>query len=160
MHDFIVSAPHNSEISSALTVKILKCHPDAQVPTYATPGAACFDFYSIEDAEVGTLNTSHVFRTGLKFEIPEGWVMMIFSRSGHGFKNDIRLANCVGIIDSDYRGEVMVKLTSDRMRLNEIFKGDRIAQGMLVPVLRVQFTVSEAILSSDRGEGGFGSTGR
>jgi len=142
------------------TLKIVKVHPKACVPTYGSKGAACFDLYSIGSGELGALNSSRIFRTGLKFEVPEGWVLMIFSRSGHGFKDDIRLANCVGIIDSDYRGEVMVKLTADKMKMYDVYAGDRIAQGMLVESFQVGFEVTEAILSSDRGESGFGSTGK
>lgn len=141
-------------------LKIVKVHPDAQIPTYGSKGAACFDLYSVESGNIGTLVTSKSFRTGLKFQIPDGWVLLIFSRSGHGFNSDVRLANCVGVIDSDYKGEVMVKLTADRMQNFDVFKGDRIAQGMLVESFQVGFEVTESILSSDRGENGFGSTGR
>lgn len=142
------------------TLKIVKVHPDAQIPTYGSKGAACFDLYSVESGNIGTLVTSKSFRTGLKFQLPDGWVLLIFSRSGHGFNSDVRLANCVGVIDSDYKGEVMVKLTADRMQNFDVFKGDRIAQGMLVESFQVGFEVTEAILSSDRGENGFGSTGK
>lgn len=94
-------------------MKIKKLHPAAVVPTYGTEGAACFDLYAVQpEAEIRVVDTATV-RTGLAFEVPQGFVMLVFSRSGHGFKNDVRLANCVGVIDSDYRGELMVKLTND-----------------------------------------------
>lgn len=142
-----------------MNLNIVKCHPEAKEPTYATEGSACFDFYAIEDGHLGTLNSTKTFRTGLKFEIPKGFGMMIFSRSGMGFKNDIRLANCVGIIDSDYRDEVMIKLTADKMVPYDVHAGDRIAQGWVVPICRVGFNVTDTILSTDR-VGGFGSTGK
>src|SRR5690606_29317518 len=119
-----------------------------------------FDLAALEGAHVAT---RAVIRTGLSFEIPEGHVMLIFSRSGHGFKNNIRLANCVGVIDADYRGEVMVKLTHDR-RFGDfdfpVEPGDRIAQVMVIPFPRVTFEEVEELSSTERGEGGFGSTGQ
>ena len=97
-----------------MRIKIKKLSPLAKEPTYATDGSGCFDLYSTNivpmlvqegwPVEVGT---------GLAFEIPLGYGMFILSRSGHGFKFDTRLANCVGFIDSDYRGEIKVKLTCD-----------------------------------------------
>ena len=151
-----------------LNVKAL--HPDAIVPQYATVGAACFDLHALMEkawvegpeasAQVNP-GTPTVIRTGLAFEIPDGYVMLIFSRSGHGFKNDIRLANCVGVIDSDYRGEVQVKLTNDNSEGNflTVKHGDRIAQAMIVPVERVELVQVDDLSSTERGEGGFGSTG-
>src|SRR5690606_14138784 len=94
------------------------------------------------------------FATGLAFEVPPGWVMLIFSRSGHGFNSNTRLANCVGVIDSDYRGEVKVKLTSDGGFL-KVYDGDRIAQAMLVPAVAVQLVEVDKLSATDRGEGGF-----
>jgi dUTP pyrophosphatase len=146
-----------------LNVKAL--HPDAIVPQYATDGAACFDLHALipdvpKEACVFPIKPAAI-RTGLAFEIPDGYVMLIFSRSGHGFKNDIRLANCVGVIDSDYRGEVQVKLSNDNpqgLRF-DVKHGDRIAQAMIVPVERVELVQVDELSSTSRGEGGFGSTG-
>lgn len=137
------------------TLKVKRLHPDAKLPTYATAGAACFDLAALRGGEVEPTNR---FRTGLAFEVPAGHVMLVFSRSGHGFNNDVRLANCVGVIDSDYRGEVEVKLTADGAPVY-VTSGDRIAQAMVLPVQ--QFTILEAaeLSVTDRGEGGFGSTG-
>lgn len=143
-------------------LKFNKMHSDAQVPTYGSEHAACFDLYSIHSDYLHSNYSSAIFNTGLAFEIPIGWVMLIFSRSGHGFKSDVRLANCVGVIDADYRGEVMVKLTLDvidelsGMRVN---RGDRIAQAMLVPVETVEFIEADQLSDTERGAGGFGSTG-
>jgi len=89
--------------------------------------------------------------------------MLIFSRSGHGFKNDARLANCVGVIDSDYRGEVAVKMTSDRQFSDAhalvVRNGDRIAQAMIIPFPKIKFEEVDELGSTERGTGGFGSTG-
>ena len=153
-----------------MKLKVKALHPEAMIPQYATEGAACFDLHALMEkswtegpesyAQVNP-GTPTVIRTGLAFEIPEEHVMLIFSRSGHGFKNDIRLANCVGVIDSDYRGEVQVKLTNDNSDGNflTVKHGDRIAQAMIVPVERVELVQVDELSSTERGEGGFGSTG-
>lgn len=143
-----------------MKLKVKKLHPDAIIPTYATDGAACFDLYSIEeDGVVHNGKVCRVFRTGLAFEIPDGYQMLVFSRSGHGFNKNVRLANCVGVIDSDYRGEVAVKLTADVFGALLVCKGDRIAQAQLMPVHRVTFEEVTELTETERGAGGFGSTG-
>lgn len=155
-----------------IQLPVQKLDPKAVIPQYATVGSACFDLFAIEEASIGAHNTSQVLRTGLAFEVPKGWVMKIYSRSGHGFKHGARLANCVGIIDSDYRGEVMVKLSidvdkyvngwpvtpSDANKLS-IRPGDRIAQAMLERVEIVEFVQVSEVNKTERGNGGFGSTG-
>jgi dUTP pyrophosphatase len=156
-----------------MKIKVKKLYQDAQLPEYATDGSGCFDIraYVPDDVlprgavraatEVGNGDTV-VFDTGLSFEIPKGHVMMIYSRSGHGFKNDVRLSNCVGVIDSDYRGELKVKLTGD---FNDgentllVFDGDRIAQGMVIPVKKIEFEEATKLSTTKRGGKGFGSTG-
>jgi dUTP pyrophosphatase len=153
------------------TLKIKKLHPNAKKPIYATDGAGCFDLVAATvDGKVHV--GSNVWGgypitcgTGLAFEIPEGWVMLIFSRSGHGFKHDTRLANCVGVIDSDYRGEVHVKLTCDRECNDDeiplfVRPGDRIAQAMLVRAENWAFKFVDDLSSTVRGAGGLGSTGK
>ena len=152
-----------------MKIKVQKLHPDAVVPTYITPGAACFDLYALDGGWVGAVNAENaeqktvskgaaVFRTGLAFEVPAGHVMLIFSRSGHGFNHDVRLSNCVGVIDSDYRGEVKVKLRSEEKPF-AVHSGDRIAQAMILPVPAVEIELAETLSSTQRGTGGFGSTG-
>lgn len=140
-----------------INVKIKKLHPDAIMPTYGSDGAACFDLHCIGSAYV---DSYYVFDTGLAFEIPEGHVMLVFSRSGHGFNNDIRLANCVGVIDHDYRGDVKVKLRCDSLRGGlAVKRGDRIAQAMIIPYPKVGFVWAVELSDTDRGACGFGSTG-
>ena len=155
-----------------MNIKVKKLWDSAKLPTYATDGSGCFDLYWSPDyklvpafdgiiAQVLLEPTSPVFSTGLCFAIPEGHVMLIFSRSNHGFLNNVRLANCVGVIDSDYRGEVKIKLRNDDPK-NFFFVtiGDRIAQAMVIPIDKVQFEQVEELDTTTRGEGGFGSTGR
>lgn len=144
-----------------MEIKVKKLTEDALLPVYGTEGAACFDLMCSEKGPF-TLhhdNDSLVINTGLSFEIPDGYVMLVFSRSGQGFNKDVRLANCVGVIDSDYRGEVKVKLTKDVRNGTYAFDyGDAIAQAMIIPVPRVGFIEVDELSSTERGEGGFGST--
>jgi dUTP pyrophosphatase len=138
-----------------MNVNLKLGHPDAKVPSYATEGSACFDISAVEG---GLLNPTFIAATGLYFEIPKEHVMLVFSRSGMGFKDDVRLSNCVGVIDSDYRGELKVKLKADGDR-KQCNKGDRIAQGIVLPYEQVQFILAERLNDTERGVGGFGSTG-
>jgi dUTP pyrophosphatase len=140
-------------------VKVKKLSSTAVLPVYATSGSACFDIATTSDSVDITPGTSAVLKTDLAFEIPPGHVMMVYSRSGHGFKNGIRLANCTGVIDSDYRGELMVKLHNDSKSTFSISRGDRIAQAMIVAVDQVLFETAEDLSDTERGSGGFGSTG-
>jgi dUTP pyrophosphatase len=146
-----------------MKTKFKKVHPLAVAPVYATPGAACFDLTAADDGVPHKLDAlARVYRTGLAFEIPAGHVMLVYSRSGHGFNQAIRLSNSVGVIDADYRGEVMVSLRLDASVgavVNSPRAGERIAQAMIVPVDRVEFEESDELSETARGAGGFGSTG-
>lgn len=142
-----------------MKVKVKRLYESAKLPTYATDGSGCFDIYTMLNGDTD-YNAPHTYSTGLAFEIPEDHVMLIFSRSGHGFKNDVRLSNCVGVIDSDYRGELKVKLSCDKQGWGlEVNAGDRIAQGMVIPYKKVQFEEVDSLSETTRGEGGFGSSG-
>lgn len=153
---------------TATKLRVKKLHPDAVLPRYATNGAACFDLHAVTDSAPGVqvLHGSPLtVRTGLAFEVPAGHVMLVYSRSGHGFKNNVRLANCVGVVDSDYRGEVLVRLACDDPLYSldkalTIKHGDRIAQAMLVQVPTVDIELAETLSDTERGAGGFGSTGK
>lgn len=142
-----------------LTICFKALDEKARAPIFATEGAACFDLASIESATI-PLRGSATFRTGLAFDVPEDHVMLVFSRSGHGFKSGVRLSNCVGVIDSDYRGEVKVKLFNDESVAFRVEEGDRIAQAMILPVPRIQFKKVDELSTTARGENGFGSTGK
>ena len=138
-------------------IKIKRLHPSAVIPSYATDGSGCFDITALE--MVQQEGNTAVYTTGLAFELPPGKVLMIYSRSGHGFNRGIRLANCVGVIDSDYRGEVAVKLTRDNDGIWFPSAGDRIAQGLIQDAQQVLFVEVEELSKTARGTGGFGSTG-
>lgn len=128
-------------------------------PRYATEGAACFDLQAAASIRILAGETT-LIPTGLAFQIPEGYKLDIYSRSGLSIKHDLALANGTGIIDSDYRGEVMVALYNRADRPRFIERGDRIAQAMLVPVPKVHLIQVDELESTERGDGGFGSTGR
>jgi dUTP pyrophosphatase len=142
-----------------MNIKVKTLSTLAHLPAYATTGAACFDIATTSDGVDIAPGGSAVLKTDLAFEIPPGHVMMVYSRSGHGFKNGVRLANGTGVIDSDYRGELMVKLHNDGNRVFSVNRGDRIAQAMIVPVQQVEFKTAEELTNTDRGTSGFGSTG-
>ena len=141
-----------------MQIKVKRLTELARLPTLATTGAACFDIYTTHQHNQSVLNNVPVvFNTGLAFEIPENHVMLVFSRSGHGFKHDVRLANAVGVIDSDFRGELKIKLTADNLPY-VVAPNERIAQVMILPVPMATFTEVATLSDTVRGTGGFGST--
>lgn len=143
-----------------MNIKIKLIHPLAKAPTYATDGSGCFDLYAIDDGSPALIYPV-VIDTGLQVEVPEDHVMLIFSRSGHGFHHDVRLSNCVGVIDADYRGSIKVKLAADQSRnLLYIKPGDRVAQALVVHAPRCSFSLVHELSETARGDGGFGSTGQ
>lgn len=143
-----------------MQIRFTKLTEDAITPTYATDGSAAFDLYAtaIPPMYVGDARPV-VFQTGIAVEVPQDHVLLIFSRSGHGFKAGVRLANCVGVIDPDYRGSIDVKLTADSGGGLMVHAGDRIAQGLIVPAIRVELQEVDSLSDTYRGQGGFGSTG-
>lgn len=145
-----------------MQLKVKRLNEAAQLPTYGSQGAACFDIRACipDEAAFSTMHHPSVtVPTGLAFEVPEDHVMLVFSRSGHGFKNNTRLANCVGVIDSDYRGELMVKLTRDDADTLWVDHNERIAQAMIIPVQQVELIEVEELSDTARGTAGLGSTG-
>lgn len=144
------------------TVKIKLDHSDARLPAYMSPGAACFDLFAAAEPEYDSLGNA-LIDTGLCFEIPIGYGMRVYSRSGQGFKHSVSLVNSVGVIDSDYRGRVMVKLKADSVEgqnyLDTIRVGDSVAQAEIFKIEQVNFEVSHTLSETVRGDKGFGSTG-
>jgi dUTP pyrophosphatase len=138
-------------------MKIKLTHPNAKVPTYGTPCSACFDLYAVEDAVIPPGEQAAI-PTGLRVEIPADKMMKIYSRSGHGFRNGVRLANGTGIIDCDYREELMVLLRNDGKAPFYIKAGNRIAQARLEVNEMTEFEVVDELSNTER-NGGLGSTG-
>lgn len=141
-----------------MDVKIKKLCSEAVIPTYQTDGSAGADLYSIEGAVIEAGQTK-IIKTGLAMEIPLGFVGLIYARSGLASKRGLAPANKVGVIDSDYRGEIMVALYNQSSQTQSIDKGERIAQFVIAPAYQADFEVVDEITDTDRGQGGFGSTG-
>ena len=145
-----------------LEVKILDDRIRSMLPRYATAGAAGLDLRACIDAPL-TLQAgdSHLVRAGIAIHLGDpGYAAMLLPRSGLGSKHGIVLGNLVGLIDSDYQGEVLVSVWNRGKSVFTIQPLDRIAQLVVVPVVQVEFEVVEEFAASSRGAGGFGSTGR
>lgn len=142
-------------------VRIKKLHPDAVIPTYGTPFAAGADLYACMDSSV-TIEPGQTqfIHTGLAVEIPVGFAGLVYARSGLACKKGIAPANKVGVIDADYRGEIMVALHNHSSEVVTIESRERIAQLVITPFLTAQFEETDELGDTERGEGGFGSTGR
>ena len=143
------------------TIAVKKLDENATLPTYGSEFAAGADLYALTDEEIffkpGETKLVH---TGIALEIPEGYAGFIYARSGLASKRGLAPANKVGVIDADYRGEVMVALHNHSQIEQSIMPKERIAQLVIAPFLKAEFYESEALSDTVRGEGGFGSTGR
>lgn len=132
----------------------------AQVPTYAHDSDACADMYSMEDIEIPAHFKSVPVKTGVHIQLPEGWVAMLFPRSSIGAKTPLRLSNSAGIIDSGYRGPLGVLYDNISDSDYTINAGDRIAQLLVMPSYRFRVEKVDTLDDTDRGQGGFGSSGK
>ena len=132
----------------------------AQVPTYAHDTDAAADLYAMETTVVEGHTRGNKIRTGVKIQLPEGWLAFILPRSSIGMKTPLRLSNSVGLIDSGYRGELGVLYDNISDEPYTINAGDRIAQLLVMPSYRFKANVVDSLEDSDRGEGGFGASGK
>jgi len=139
-----------------LEIKIKKLNSDAKIPTYGTEHAAGFDIYSIEEYTLKPGET-YAVKTGIAMEVPHGKCLLIWDRSGMGFKGIHRFA---GLIDSDYRGEIKIVLHNSKKEDYKIEKGDRIAQGIIQDYYKIKFIEVDELSDTKRGEGWNNSTGR
>ena len=142
-------------------VKIKKLRDNAIIPTYGSEFAAGADLYAaIDEAVTIEPGETKMIPTGLAFEIPVGFAGFVYARSGLACKRGLAPANKVGVIDSDYRGEVMTALHNHGKEAQLIEAGERIAQMVIAPYITANFILSDELVDTVRGEGGFGSTGR
>ena len=142
-------------------VNIKKLNPKAVVPTYGSQYSAGADLYACIDSDVIIQpHTTILIKTGLSIEIPEGYAGLIYARSGLASKKGLAPANKVGVVDSDYRGEVMVALHNHTDIAAVVEDGERVAQLVITPFLKAQFNLVDEHTDTVRGDGGFGSTGR
>ena len=143
-----------------ISMNVKKLCDKATLPVYASEYAAGADLYACLDEPVTIEpNETKLIKTGLAMAIPEGLAGLIYARSGLASKRGLAPANKVGVIDSDYRGEVMVALHNHGTTPQTVEHGERIAQLVLAPVINASFNIVDDLDSTARGEGGFGSTG-
>lgn len=142
-----------------MNISIQKLHPDAILPQYGSADAAGADLCSIEEITIAPGETKLV-HTGLAMAIPQGYGGFIFARSGLATKRGLAPANKVGVVDADYRGEVMVALYNQGTTEQTILKGERIAQMVFLPCPQATLELCDSLEETERGNGGFGSTGR
>lgn len=141
-------------------VNFKRLNEHAKIPTYGSLDAGCCDLYAAIDRPIAIApHTTEKIGTGLAFELPRGTFAAIFARSGIATKRGLRPANCVGICDCDYRGEYIVALHNDTDFVQYVQPQERIAQMTLVPYIYMNFYEIEELSDTERGEGGFGSTG-
>lgn len=144
-----------------MIVKVKKISPNAILPTYGSPQSAGADLYALMEGDSLLIPAGEtaLIGTGLTFEIPEGYVGLVYARSGLATKRGLAPANKVGVIDSDYRGELKVALFNQSGKEQTIAAGERIAQLVIAPYLSATFEEADALSDTARGSGGFGSTG-
>ena len=152
--DTAVEKYHSYAIELPMTVDA-----GATVPTYAHDSDAAADLYAKETQTLGPHTNGNKIHTGIKIQLPEGWLALILPRSSMGAKTPLRLSNSVGLIDSGYRGEIMAMYDNISDEYYTINNGDRIAQMLVMPSYRFLPKVVDTLTDSDRGEGGFGSSG-
>lgn len=145
-----------------ILVTIKKMRENACLPAYATPGAAAADLYAAPDGPVTLAPGAWAsIPTGVAVALPSrDYVALVFGRSGLGFAHGVTLVNAVGVIDADYRGEIAVGLINHGSAPYTVRPGDRIAQMAVMPIARADFLQAEKLPGTERGVGGFGSTGK
>ncbi len=144
-----------------MKVNVKKLDPNAIIPTYGTEFAAGADLYALTEGTVELApNETKLIKTGIAMEIPKGYVGLVYARSGLACKRGLAPANKVGVIDADYRGEIMVALHNHSDRIASIENGERIAQMVIAPFITADYNEVEELSDTDRGSGGFGSTGK
>ena len=143
------------------SIHVKKLSPNAILPTYGSQEAAGADLYALSDGDI-TIEPGQtvLVHTGIAMEIPEGMGGFIYARSGLASKKGLAPANKVGVIDSDYRGEIMVALHNHGNDAQTVDGGERVAQISIVPFLKAEFSEADILTETVRGEGGFGSTGK
>ena len=144
-----------------MKIQVKKLRSDALLPSSGSRFAAGYDLYACMDAPVEIApHTTVKIGTGLSLAVPEGYFGAIFARSGLASKQGLRPANCVGVCDSDYRGEYIIAVHNDGESAQRIAPGDRIAQLVVLPCLALDFEEVDELGGTERGAGGFGSTGK
>jgi len=148
-----------SSMEYKVNCKIKKLHPDAKIPKYSKDGDACVDLHTV-GYTINEFKNQITYSTGISIEMPTGYVGLVFPRSSIG-RTRLFLSNSVGVIDSGYRGEIVANFNMTNSQDTTIYEtGERICQLMILPYPKIEFTEVDELSSSERGEGGFGSTGK
>ncbi len=143
-----------------MKVNVKKLRDNAVLPTYGSESAAGADLYAATDEDIAIAPGETVkVPTGIAAEIPEGYAGFIYARSGLATKKGLAPANKVGVVDSDYRGEIIVALHNHSKETQVVERGERVAQFVIAPYLKVEYEFADDLSETERGEGGFGSTG-
>ncbi|MBQ8740819.1 MAG: dUTP diphosphatase [Clostridia bacterium] len=141
-------------------IKFIKLNDNAIVPSYGTPFAAGADLYALLDEDIKIESGETVLiHTGIAMQIPDGYAGFVFARSGIATKRGLAPANKVGVIDSDYRGEIMVPIHNHSDKTQEIAVGERVAQMVIMPYAKAKFVETDILDDTVRATSGFGSTG-
>lgn len=144
-----------------MKIKVKRVSPTAVIPTRGSGAAAGYDLYAdLSENLTIAPHTTVTVDTGLQFELPEGYFAGIYARSGIATREGLRPANCVGVCDSDYRGNYMIALHNDSNEARTVTVHEKIAQMIVMPYLPLEFEEAETLSDTARGEGGFGSTGK
>ena len=142
-----------------MKINFKKLTKNAVTPTYGSEFSAGADLYAADENVKIAPGETKVIHTGIAVEIPEGLVGLIYARSGLATKKGLAPANKVGVIDSDYRGEIMVALHNHGSEIQSVSAGDRVAQMVIAPFIKAEYTEADELSETVRGQGGFGSTG-
>ncbi len=156
-----ISEKHSERVTKKMKINIKKLDERAIIPTYGSEFSAGADLYALSDTDI-TIEPGEtvLVHTGIALEIPCGYGGFIFARSGLASKKGLAPANKVGVVDADYRGEVMVALHNHSASAATVSSGERIAQMVIMPFLAADFFEVDELSETVRGDGGFGSTGR
>lgn len=142
-------------------IRVKQLRPGAKLPTYGTAGAAGADLYAcLEEDAVILPGQTRFLPTGIALEVPQGCAGLVYARSGLACKRGLAPANKVGVVDSDYRGEILVALHNHGDQPQTICDGERVAQLLITPVLTPEYGWSQKLSDTQRNEKGFGSTGK
>lgn len=143
-----------------MNIQIKKLNKNAILPYHGSEESAGYDLCALLEEPIDIKpNETVMIHTGLAMSIPNGYFGACYPRSGLASKKGLRLANCVGVVDADYRGEVMIPLHNDSNEIQTIYNGDRLCQMIIQPFMKIEWEEVEALEETNRGTGGFGSTG-
>lgn len=142
-----------------IKLKVKRLNDSVMLPTYGSKGAGAIDFYAHKN-QIIKPKTTELIKLGLAVEVPDGHALVLMPRSSIGLKTPLRMSNSVGLIDSDYRGEIGAIYDNICDSPIAIYKGDRVVQGLIIPIPKIELIEVDELSETERGTGGYGSTGK